>query len=46
MTVTIDCKECDAIYHIKFDSFEEKETEVNCPFCDACEKIKVGVDDE
>lgn len=46
MLTTIDCKRCNAIYHVKFKSFKKQKIRVKCPFCKRSEKIKVGEDDE
>lgn len=47
MEFTIECKRCDAIYHVEVKfSTKKPKVRVKCPFCKRNEKIEVGKDDE
>lgn len=46
MIFTIECKRCEAIYHVEIKFSTKSKIRVKCPFCKRNEKIKVGDDDE
>lgn len=46
MIVTLECKRCDAIYHVEVKFSTKPKVRVKCPFCKRTEKVKDGEEDE
>lgn len=45
MTISMECKKCEAIYHKNIEKHQEQTVIIICPFCGEAEEITIREDD-